>query len=329
MCSFSFLFSPFSFFSYEERKTHVAPLYDNHIVSYKEETIMKTINTINVQNVNVNNSVAHLNALTKQREELVKKLAAIDAEIKETRKTIEVKQAVLKLQKEYADKAAALKKEYDNKIKALVGDDTPDPDPQPESPKPEVKSPAKETVSAPTAPAKKAESAPKAPAAKAESKDAAKKAEPKAAPAQAGAKAHNKSQFLHEINVDSFQKTINSIPKEEAGEAILHAALDGSKEQFAALANAVLYGYQNGVKKFWFTYSEPEFLDAVSEEMAAVLEAGQRFGFIVKVTQRCTAPAAKAEAPQNVKAQGESSAKADRTSATAPKAFGKKQKRRP
>ena len=119
---------------------------------------------------------------------------------------------------------------------------------------------------------------------------------------------------------------INNISKEEAGEAILHATLDGTKEQFAALSNAILYGYQCGVKKFWFTYSEPEYLDAVSEEMAAVLEAGQKYGFTIKVTQRRVTSAAKADAPQSVKTQGESSAKADRTAAAAPKASEKKQK---
>ena len=309
---------------------------------------MKNINTINVQNVNVNNTIAHLNALTKQREEIVKKLAAIDTEIKETRKTIEVKQAVLKLQKEYADKAAALKKEYDNKIKALVGDDnTSDPTPAPESPKPAPKAMVKETVAPKAAPvAKKVEEKKPAtaPAAKAEAKPAevpkaAAPVEKKATPTpkkvtvnatpsekKEAAKAHNKSQFLHEITVDNFQRVINGIKKEEAVEAILHATLDGTKEQFATLSNAILYGYQCGVKKFWFTYSEPEYLDAVSEEMAAVLEAGQKYGFTIKVTQRRVTSAAKADAPQSVKTQGASSAKADRTAAAAPEASEKKQK---
>lgn len=300
---------------------------------------------INLSNINVNNSIAHLNALTKQREELVKKLAAIDEEIKEARKTIEVKQAVLKLQKEYVDKAAALKKEYDDKIKALVGNDnTPDPTPAPESPKPQTKAPVKETAFA----VKKAEEKKpaQAPAVKVEAKSAeapkaaliekkvavsAPKKEEKVAKTTATpsekkeeVKAHNKSQFLHEITVDNFQRVINGIKKEEAVEAILHAQINGTKEQFAALANAVIYGYQNGVKKFWFTYSEPEFLDAVSEEMAAVLEAAQRFGFIVKVTQHRVAPATKAEKPQSVKTQRQNSAKADRTAVAAPKASAKK-----
>lgn len=301
---------------------------------------------INLSNINVNNSIAHLNALTKQREELVKKLAAIDEEIKEARKAIEVKQAVLKLQKEYADKAAALKKEYDNKIKALVGNDnTPDPTPAPESPKPQAKASVKETVAPKAAPvAKKVEEKKPAtaPAVKAEAKTAeapktvapAPKKEEKVAKTTATpsekkeeVKAHNKSQFLHEIAVDNFQKVINGIAKEEAAEAILHATLDGTKEQFAVLGNAVIYGFQNGIRKFWFTYSAPELLDAVSEEMAVVLEAAQKYGFIVKVTPRhCTASAAKADAPQSVKTQRGSSAKADRTAAAAPKASEKKQK---
>lgn len=281
---------------------------------------------INLSNINVNNSIAHLNALTKQREELVKKLAAIDEEIKETRKTIEVKQAVLKLQKEYADKAAALKKEYDDKIKALVGNDnTPDPTPAPESPKPQAKAPVKETAPAVKVEAKSAE-APKATASAPKKEEKVAKATATPSEKKEAVKAHNKSQFLHEITIDDFQKVINNISKEEAGEAILHATLDGTKEQFAALSNAILYGYQCGVKKFWFTYSEPEYLDAVSEEMAAVLEAGQKYGFTIKVTQRRVTSAAKADAPQSVKTQGESSAKADRTAAAAPKASEKKQK---
>lgn len=303
---------------------------------------MKTINTTNV---NINNSLSHLEALLKQREEMQKKISALDAEIKETRKTIEVKRAVLALQEEYAAKAAALKKEYDDKIKALVGDDnTPGPDPQPESPKPQAKASVKETVAPKAAPvAKKVEEKKPAtaPAVKAEAKPAeapktvapAPKKEEKVASATAtpsekkeAAKAHNKSQFLHEISIDDFQKVINNISKEEAGEAILHATLDGTKEQFATLSNAILYGYQCGVKKFWFTYSEPEYLDAVSEEMAAVLEAGQKYGFTIKVTQRRATSAAKADAPQSVKTQRESSAKADRAAAAAPKASEKKQK---
>lgn len=280
----------------------MAPLYVNNIVSYKEETIMKTINT---NNVNVNNSIAHLEALLKNREELVKKLASLDTEIKETRKTIEVKQAVLKLQKEYADKAAALKKEYDNKIKALVGDDnTPDPTPAPESPKPAQKVPAKETI------------APKAAA------PVEKKAAP--APKKEEVKTHNKSQFLHEINVNHFQKVINEIPKEEAAEAILHAQINGTKEQFTTLGNAVIYGYQNGIRKFWFTYSAPELLDAVSEEMGEVLKAAALYGFTVKVTQRDAA--SKAQTTQNVAAPAASSVKvAAPKAAAAPKASQKQE----
>ena len=308
----------------------MAPLYVNNIVSYKEETIMKNISTINVQNVNVNNSVAHLNALTKQREELVKKLAAIDAEIKETRKTIEVKQAVLKLQKEYADKAAVLKKEYEAKIKALVGDDNAlDPTPAPESPKSAPKVPAKETAAPKAAPvAKKAEEkksteAPKtaAPAPKKEEKVAKTTATP--SEKKEAVKAHNKSQFLHEITVDNFQKVINGIPKEEAAEAILHAKINGTKEQFATFGNAVIYGYQNGIRKFWFTYSAPELLNTVSEEMGEILEAGERYGFTVKVTQRAATP--KTQATQNVTAPAASSAKADHAQAIAPKASQKQE----
>lgn len=307
----------------------MAPLYANNIVSYKEETIMKTINT---NNVNINNSIAHLEALLKNREELVKKLAALDEEIKETRKIIEVKQAVLKLQKEYADKAAALKKEYDAKIKALVGDDnTPDPTPAPESPKSAPKAPAKETTAPKAAPvAKKTEEKKpaQAPAAKAEAKPTEA---PKAALAAAAApsekkeevKAHNKSQFLHEINVENFQKVINKIPKEEAADAILCVQINGTKEQFATLGNAVIYGYQNGIRKFWFTYSAPELLDAVSEEMDEVLKAAALYGFTVKVTQRAVAP--KEQAAQNVAAPAASSAKADRTQAAAPKASQKQE----
>lgn len=305
---------------------------------------MKTINTTNV---NINNSLSHLEALLKQREEMQKKISALDAEIKETRKTIEIKRAVLALQKEYADKAAALKEEYEDKIKALVGDDnTSDPTPAPESPKPAPKASVKETVAPKTAPVEKKAEEKKpaqAPAAKAEAKPAeapktvapAPKKEEKVAKTTATpsekkeeVKAHNKSQFLHEIAVDNFQKVINGIAKEEAAEAILHAQIDGTKEQFAALGNAVIYGYQNGIRKFWFTYSVPEVLDAVSEEMAAILEAGEHYGFTVKVTQR-NVIAPKGEA-QNIAAPAASSAKVAAPKATAaPKASqapAKKQK---
>lgn len=301
-----------------------------------------------MKNINLNNTKSHLEALLKQREEMAKKLATLDTEIKKTKKLLATKEQVLKLQKEYADKATALKKEYDAKMQALIGEGiTSDSDPQPESPKPAPKAMVKETVAPKAAPvAKKVEEKKPAtaPAAKAEAKPAEvpkaaapveKKATPtpkkvtvNATPSEKKevAKAHNKSQFLHEITVDNFQRVINGIKKEEAVEAILHATLDGTKEQFATLSNAILYGYQCGVKKFWFTYSEPEYLDAVSEEMAAVLEAGQKYGFTIKVTQRRVTSAAKADAPQSVKTQGTSSAKADRTAAAAPEASEKKQK---
>lgn len=294
-----------------------------------------------MKNINLNNTKSHLEALLKQREEMAKKLATLDTEIKKTKKLLVTKEQVLKLQKEYADKATALKKEYDAKMQALIGEGiTSDSDPQPESPKPAPKAMVKETVASKAAPvAKKVEEKKPAtaPAAKAEAKPAEvpkaaapveKKEAVNATPSEKkeAVKAHNKSRFLHEITIDDFQKVINNISKEEAGEAILHATLDGTKEQFATLSNAILYGYQCGVKKFWFTYSELEYLDAVSEEMAAVLEAGQKYGFTIKVTQRRATSAAKADAPQSVKTQGESSAKADRTAAAAPKASEKKQK---
>ena len=256
----------------------------------------------NINLNNINNSVAHLEALLKNREELAKKLAAIDEEIKETRKTIEVKQAVVKLQKEYADKAAALKKEYDNKIKALVGDNTPDPEPQPESPEPAPKAPAKETA-APKATAPVEKKA--APAPKKEEKVASATAAPSEKKEEV--KAHNKSQFLHEVSVDNFQGVINKIPKEEAAEAILCAQINGTKEQIATLGNAVIYGYQNGIRKFWLTYSEPELLDAVSEEMGEILEVAERYSFTVKVTQRTAVQ--QAQATQNVAAPAASSVK--------------------
>lgn len=275
---------------------------------------------INLNNINVNNTKSHLEALLKQREELAKKLAALDAEIKETKKLLATKEQVLKLQAEYAAKVAALKKEYDAKMQALIGEDI-TPDPQPESPKPAPKAQVKETAAPKAAPvAKKAEEKKPAqtPAAKAEAKPIEA---PKAAPAPSEkketVKTHNKSQFLREIAVDNFQKVINEIPKEEAADVILHAQINGTKEQLATLGNAVIYGYQNGIRKFWFTYSTPELLNAVSEEMGEVLKAAALYGFTVKVTQRVVAP--KAQAAQNVAALAASSAKADRTQAAAPK----------
>lgn len=303
-----------------------------------------------MKNINLNNTKSHLEALLKQREEMAKKLATLDTEIKKTKKLLATKEQVLKLQKEYADKATALKKEYDAKMQALIGEGiTSDSDPQPESPKPAPKAMVKETVAPKAAPvAKKVEEKKPAtaPAAKAEAKPAevpkaAAPVEKKATPTpkkvtvnatpsekKEAAKAHNKSQFLHEIAVDNFQKVINGIAKEEAAEAILHAQIDGTKEQFAALGNAVIYGYQNGIRKFWFTYSVPEVLDAVSEEMAAILEAGEHYGFTVKVTQR-NVIAPKGEA-QNIAAPAASSAKVAAPKVTAaPKASqapAKKQK---
>lgn len=258
---------------------------------------------INLNNVNVNNTKSHLNALLKQREEVAKKLAALDAEIKETKKLLATKEQVLKLQAEYAAKADALKKEYDAKMQALIGEDI-TPDPQPESPKPAPKAPAKETA------------APKATA----------PVEKKAAPSEKKeeVKAHNKSQFLHEVSVDNFQEVINKIPKEEAAEAILCAQINGTKEQIATLGNAVIYGYQNGIRKFWLTYSEPELLDAVSEEMGEILEVAERYSFTVKVTQRTAAP--QAQATQNVAAPAASSAKVVAPkAAAAPKASQKQE----
>ena len=258
---------------------------------------------INLNNVNVNNTKSHLNALLKQREEVAKKLAALDAEIKETKKLLATKEQVLKLQAEYAAKADALKKEYDAKMQALIGEDI-TPDPQPESPKPAPKAPAKETA------------APKATA----------PVEKKAAPSEKKeeVKAHNKSQFLHEVSVDNFQEVINKIPKEEAAEAILCAQINGTKEQIATLGNAVIYGYQNGIRKFWLTYSEPELLDAVSEEMGEILEVAERYSFTVKVTQRDAA--SKAQATQNVAAPAASSAKVVAPkAAAAPKASQKQE----
>lgn len=276
---------------------------------------------INLNNINVNNTKSHLEALLKQREEVAKKLASLDAEIKETKKLLATKEQVLKLQAEYAAKAAALKKEYDAKMQALIGEGI-TPDPQPESPKPAPKAQPKETTAPKAAPvAKKAEEKKPAqtPAAKAEAKPAeapTAAAVPAPSEKKEEVKAHNKSQFLHEINVDNFQKVINKIPKEEAAEGILHAQINGTKEQFATLGNAVIYGYQNGVRKFWFTYSAPELLNAVSEEMGEILKAAALYGFTVKVTQR--AATTKAQAAKNVDAPAASSVKADRTQA-APK----------
>lgn len=284
---------------------------------------------INLNNVNVNNTKSHLNALLKQREEVAKKLAALDAEIKETKKLLATKEQVLKLQAEYAAKADALKKEYDAKMQALIGEDI-TPDPQPESPKPAPKAQPKETAAPKAAPvAKKAEEkksteAPKtaAPAPKKEEKVAKTTATPSEKKEEV--KAHNKSQFLHEVSVDNFQEVINKIPKEEAAEAILCAQINGTKEQIATLGNAVIYGYQNGIRKFWLTYSEPELLDAVSEEMGEILEVAERYSFTVKVTQRTAAP--QAQATQNIAAPAASSAKVVAPkAAAAPKASQKQE----
>lgn len=290
---------------------------------------------INLNNINVNNSVAHLEALLKNREELAKKLAAIDEEIKEIRKTIEVKQAVVKLQKEYADKAAALKKEYDAKIKALVGDDnTSTPDPQPESPKPAPKAQPKETTAPKAAPvAKKAEEKKpaQAPAARAEAKPTEA---PKAAPAPkkvvsskpaSSQKKTVEARSVVKVTADNYQQVINSVDKAKAASTIMTADFSGDEAEFMMLVKAAVYAFQNGIAKTELVYHDPAAVERCSKEIALLLKYAQTYGISVSIRESHrgaakkstvapkAAPAPKTEEAPKVKAQGTNPAKADNT----------------
>lgn len=276
---------------------------------------------INLNNINVNNSVAHLEALLKNREELAKKLAAIDEEIKETRKTIEVKQAVVKLQKEYADKAAALKKEYDAKIKALVGDDnTSAPDLQPESPKP-----------APVAKKAEEKKPAQAPAARAEAKPTEA---PKAAPAPkkvvsskpaSSQKKTVEARSVVKVTADNYQQVINSVDKAKAASTIMTADFSGDEAEFMMLVKAAVYAFQNGIAKTELVYHDPAAVERCSKEIALLLKYAQTYGISVSIRESHrgaakkstvapkAAPAPKTEEAPKVKAQGTNPAKADNT----------------
>lgn len=289
--------------------------------------------TINLSNVNVNNTKSHLNALLKQREEVAKKLAALDAEIKETKKLLATKEQVLKLQAEYAAKADALKKEYDAKMQALIGEDI-TPDPQPESPKPAPKAQSKETAAPKAAPvAKKAEEKKpaQAPAARAEAKPTEA---PKAAPAPkkvvsskpvSSEKKAVEARFVVKVTADNYQQVINSVDKAKAASTIMTADFSGNETEFMMLVKAVVYAFQNGIAKTELVYHDPAAVERCSKEIALLLKYAQTYGISVSIgeshrgaAKKSTvapkaAPAPKAEEAPKAKAQGTNPAKADNT----------------
>lgn len=286
---------------------------------------------INLNNINVNNTKSHLEALLKQREEVAKKLSALDAEIKETKKLLATKEQVLKLQAEYAAKVAALKKEYDAKMQALIGEDI-TPDPKPESPKPQPKAPAKETAAPKTAlTAKKAEEkkSVQAPAVKAEAKSAeapkaaapAPKKEVKIAKTTTATPSEKKveARSVVKVTADNYQRVINGIDKAKATSTVVTAEFDGSKEQFMMLVKATVYAFQNGIGKIELTYHDDAAVAGLSEEIALLLKYAQQYGISVSIreshrvqTKKAT-PAPKTAPAPKAKAQGTNSAKADNT----------------
>lgn len=288
---------------------------------------------INLNNINVNNTKSHLEALLKQREEMAKKIAALDAEIKETKKLLATKEQVLKLQAEYAAKAAALKKEYDAKMQALIGEDI-TPDPQPESPKPAPKAQPKETAAPKTAAPveKKAEEKKPVvtPAAKAEAKPAEA---PKAAPAPkkivsskpASSEKKAEARSVVKITADNYQRAINGIDKAKAASTVVTAEFDGNKEQFMMLVKATVYAFQNGIGKIELTYHDDAAVAGLSEEIALLLKYAQQYGISVSIRESHrvqtkktasapkAAPAPKVEEAPKAKAQGTNSTKTDNT----------------
>lgn len=270
-------------------------------------------------NVNINNTVAHIEALTKQREEMVKKLAALDKEIAEAKQLLAKKEQALKLQEEYKVKAKALKDEYDAKIAALLGDDV-----APESSAKAVEAPAAKT-------APKAEPAP-TPAAKAEPKKAAEA--PKATPApkkvvsSKPASSEKKAVEAHsvvKVTADNYQQVINSVDKAKAASTIMTADFSGDETEFMMLVKAAVYAFQNGIAKTELVYHDPAAVECCSKEIALLLKYAQTYGISVSIRESHrgaakkstvapkAAPAPKAEEAPKAKAQGTNPAKADNT----------------
>lgn len=264
-------------------------------------------------NVNINNTVAHIEALTKQREEMVKKLAALDKEIAEAKQLLVKKEQALKLQEEYKVKAKALKDEYDAKIAALLVDDV-----APESPVKAVEAPAAKT-------APKAEPAP-TPVAKAEPKKAAEA--PKAAPAPkkivsskpaSSEKKAVEARSVVKVTADNYQSVINSVDKAKAASTIVTADFSGDEAEFMMLVKATVYAFQNGIGKIELVYHDPAAVQSCNKEIALLLQYAQQYGIPVslreshRVQTKKAAPAPKAEEAPKAKAQGTNSAKADNT----------------